>query len=116
VHSNFRFQASQRVWVGVGGWYGSGLPTELESDFELGNVSPQILRQVDFARDRLRPCYSVDVSGGVTLFSKENRSVRLQADVANVANHLNVINFAGLFSGTAVGVPRSGHVSLKAEF
>jgi hypothetical protein len=102
--------------VGVGGWYGSGLPTELESDFELGNVSPQILRQVDFARDRLRPCYSVDVSGGVTLFSKENRSVRLQADVANVANHLNVINFAGLFSGTAVGVPRSGHVSLKAEF
>jgi hypothetical protein len=42
--------------------------------------------------------------------------VRVQADVRNLTNRLNVINFAGLFSGTAVGQPRSVAVRLKAEF
>jgi hypothetical protein len=40
----------------------------------------------------------------------------MQADVLNLPNLLNVINFAGLFSGTAVGPPRSLAVRLQAEF
>jgi hypothetical protein len=36
--------------------------------------------------------------------------------VANLANRLNVINFASLFSGTALGVPRSVSASLKLTF
>ena len=41
---------------------------------------------------------------------------RVQADVLNLTNRLNVINFAGLFSGTAIGPPRSIAVRLSAEF
>ena len=39
-----------------------------------------------------------------------------QADVLNLTNRLNVINFAGLFSGTAIGAPRSFSIRLSAEF
>jgi hypothetical protein len=42
--------------------------------------------------------------------------VKLQADVMNLTDRLNVINFAGLFSGTAVGSPRSFGLRLTAEF
>jgi len=36
--------------------------------------------------------------------------------VRNLTNRLNVINFAGLFSGTALGAPRSVAIRLRAEF
>ena len=42
--------------------------------------------------------------------------VRLQADLLNLTNRLNVIDFAGLFSGTALAPPRSVAVRLQAEF
>jgi hypothetical protein len=42
--------------------------------------------------------------------------VRLQADVINLTNRLNVINFAGLFSGTALAPPRSFAIRIHAEF
>ena len=34
----------------------------------------------------------------------------------NLANRLNVINFAGLFSGTALAPPRGFSLRLQAEF
>jgi hypothetical protein len=40
----------------------------------------------------------------------------LRVEIANVTNRLNVINFAGLFSGTAIGAPRTANVGLQAEF
>jgi hypothetical protein len=42
--------------------------------------------------------------------------VRLQADAANLADRLNVIDFAGLFSGNAVAPPRSFGIRLEASF
>jgi hypothetical protein len=119
VNAQFRFEASKRVWVAAGTWFGSGLPTELDSEdgrFAIAGVETAILNRVDFARERLKPSYSIDLSGGVSLLKREKRQVRVQVDLGNVTNHLNVINFAGLFSGTAVGVPRVAHVSVKAEF
>jgi hypothetical protein len=50
------------------------------------------------------------------LFDRGNKRIRVQADVLNLSNRLNVINFAGLFSGTALGAPRSAAVRLQAEF
>jgi hypothetical protein len=44
------------------------------------------------------------------------RSVRVQADVHNLTNRLTVIDFAGLFSGTALAPPRSIAVRLRADF
>ena len=37
-------------------------------------------------------------------------------DVRNLADRLTVINFAGLFSGTALAPPRSVAVRLRADF
>jgi hypothetical protein len=87
-----------------------------ESRDAITGIDPAILDRVDFSRERLKPSYSIDLSGGVRLLKREQRQVRLQVDLENVTNHLNVINFAGLFSGTAVAVPRAAHVSIKAEF
>ena len=38
------------------------------------------------------------------------------ADVLNLANRLRVINFAGVFSGTALAPPRSVAVRIQAGF
>jgi hypothetical protein len=64
----------------------------------------------------VRPSFSLDASAGFRLLSSEHANARLQADVFNITNHLNVINFAGLFSGTAIGKPRSASLRLQVEF
>jgi TonB dependent receptor len=119
VSSRFRFEATRRIWVAAGGAFGSGLPVELDSvegRDEISAADPEILRHVNILRGRLRADYSVDISGGIVLRRKERQSLRVQVDLENLTNHLNVINFAGLFSGTALGPTRSAHLSLKAEF
>jgi len=50
------------------------------------------------------------------LAKSRRREVRLQADVRNLTNRLDVINFAGLFSGTALAAPRSISVGLRLRF
>jgi hypothetical protein len=40
----------------------------------------------------------------------------LEAEAVNITNHINVVNFASLFSGTAIGVPRSCSLQLKFQF
>jgi len=59
---------------------------------------------------------SVDLSSGFDVYKKERRSLRLQADVENLNNRLNVLDFGGLFSGNAIGPPRSYFVRLAATF
>jgi hypothetical protein len=44
------------------------------------------------------------------------RTVRIQADLLNLTNRLNDVNYAGLLSGTAIAPPRSVAVRLRAEF
>jgi len=58
-------------------------------------------------RGRVSPSFALNASIGADLWRKEKRSLSVQGDVLNVTNRLNVINFAGLFSGTAVAPPRS---------
>ena len=43
--------------------------------------------------------YSLDASASVVLAKSGDRSVRLQIDLANLTDHFNVINFAGLVLG-----------------
>ena len=75
-----------------------------------------VLDRVNFDRGRVRPSFSLDFSAGAEVWRREKRSVRIQADVANLTNRLNVINFAGLFSGTAIGLPRWAAGRLQFEF
>jgi hypothetical protein len=50
------------------------------------------------------------------LWRREKHSLRAQADILNLTNRLNVIDFAGLFSGTAIAPPRSFGIRLRAEW
>jgi len=102
--------------VAAGGSYGSGLPIEREGNEDIDQISDRILARVNIDRGRVRPNFSLDASIGQTLWSTEHRSIRVQADAFNLTDRLNVINFTGLFSGTALAVPRSFSVRLQADF
>jgi hypothetical protein len=93
------------------------LPVELGDDPQpQTEVSQRILERVNLERGRVRPSFSFDVSVGARLWGREGKSVDLQGDVANLTNRLNVINFAGVFSGTALAPPRSLGIRLRADF
>ncbi|HET9177215.1 MAG TPA: TonB-dependent receptor [Terriglobia bacterium] len=118
---NLRYQAASRFWLATETSYGSGLPVELDTgssdyNFLLAQYGPEILSRVDFARGRVRPSYSVDAGAGFDLYHEEGRTVSLQLQASNLTNHLNVINFASLFSGTAIATPRSYGLRLQASF
>ena len=68
---------------------------------------------MNFETGRVRPNASLDVAGGITLGTSAKQALRLQAEVRNVTNRFDVINFAGLFSGTALAAPRSFSVRLR---
>ena len=109
--------ALPRAWLAMSVAYGSGLPFE-EADSEedsLEQYGARTVSRVDFAAGRVRSNASLDFSGGVTLAETGRRAVRLYADVRNVTNRFDVINFAGLFSGTAVAPTRSVGVRISAE-
>jgi outer membrane receptor for Fe3+-dicitrate len=115
-----RFAISKSLWTAASFSYGSGLPTELDPGESLADLiaqsSPRIVQQVDLARGRLKPNHSLDCSLGWNVWSREPQSARVQVDVTNLTNKLNVVNFAGLFSGTALARPRSASVRLSYSF
>ncbi|HXN95405.1 MAG TPA: TonB-dependent receptor [Candidatus Acidoferrales bacterium] len=119
LRARVRFQAPRHTWLAMGAQYGSGLPADI------GNANvrdllvaygQEILNRVDLARGRVRPNFSLDVAAGAEIYHKESRSAALLIQVANLGNRLNVINFASLFSGTALGVPRSVSANLRLTF
>jgi hypothetical protein len=118
AHARFRYELTPRVWTALGGSYGSGLPVEFDGTYAdaLAQYGPRIVSRVNFDRGRVRPSFALDASVGVVLHKKEKQSVRLQADVQNLTDRLNVLDFAGVFSGTALAAPRSASLRLQAEW
>ncbi len=127
VSALFRVQPERRLWFSSGVRYGSGLPVELEDDddgsddpsqgdADTQQISQAILDRVNFDRGRLRSVFSVDVSLGLLLWEEQDRSVSIQFDLRNATNHFNVINFSGVFSGTALGPGRQFTVQTKLRF
>jgi hypothetical protein len=118
ISTRWRYEIQRSAWIGAGVSYGSGLPTEVEGDVtDLAEAyGPGILNRVDLERGRVKPWVSGNVSAGATLRQRGRQALRLQADITNVFDRLNVINFAGLFSGTAVGPPRRLVMRLQVEF
>src|SRR6266481_189710 len=119
LRARVRFQAPRHAWLAMGAQYGSGLPADIGnanvSDL-LAAYGQEILNRVDLDRGRVRPNFSLDVAAGAEIYHKESRSAALQIQAANLANRLIVINFASLFSGTALGVPRSVSANLRLTF
>ena len=121
ARGRLRLQANTRLWLAAEGSFNSGLPVELDTGdtdrgFLLAQYGPRVLGQVDFARGRVEPSYSLGASAGLGLYHKESRTLNLEIHTANLSNRLNVINFTSLFSGTAIAAPRSVAARLALEF
>jgi hypothetical protein len=119
ARARIRFQSTRRSWLAIGGQYGSGLPAEVSGEdpnFLLAQFGPEILSRVNFDRGRVRPNFSLDSAAGAEVYHKEKRSAEVQVQLANFTNRLNVINFASLFSGTAIAPQRSISARLKLTF
>ena len=120
LRARVRVEAQRRVWFAVASSYSSGLPVEIEGPTNLAFIAQQygdqILSKVNFDRGRIRPSASLDLSVGVSLYQREHRTVRLQGDVFNLFDRLNLINFAGVLSGTAVEAGRNFAIRLNATF
>jgi len=84
--------------------------------FLLEQYGPEILKEVNFGRGRVRPNFALDAGAGFQIYGKEQRSAVLQVQSANLTDRVNVINFASLFSGTAIAPPRSVSGRLKLTF
>jgi hypothetical protein len=120
ARARMRYQLAPRLWAALGASYGSGLPIEIEDAVDvkalIAQYGERVVRRVNFDRGRVRPSFSMDASVGADVWKHENRSVRLQADALNLTNRLNVINFASLFSGTALAAPRMVTVRIVAAW
>ena len=118
VRARIRYQLMSRLWFATGSEYGSGLPFDFTGTYAqaLAEYGQQVVDRINFADGRISPTFSFDLSAGAELYKKETRSLRLQADVENLNNRLNILNFAGLFSGNAIAPPRSYFLRLAATF
>jgi len=76
----------------------------------------RIVDRVDFAAERVRPSFTLDASIAATLVKTSTHRLQLQLDIRNLTDRLNVINFAGLFSGTALAAPRSLALRVRTDF
>jgi outer membrane receptor for Fe3+-dicitrate len=116
-----RYQIVPRLWTAWSASYNSGLPVEdadelPDASFLISQYGVEVFNKVNFDRGRVNPSFSLDASIGADLWRKEKRSVGVHLGVINLTGRLNVINFAGLLSGTAIGPPRSWGIRLRAEF
>ena len=118
VRTRFRYQFLSRLWGALGGEYGSGLPVDFDGTYEeaLAQYGQQVIDRVNFKRSRVKPSFSLDASIGADIWKKDTLAMRVQFDVENINDGLNLINFAGLFSGNSIAPPRSYAVRLKADF
>jgi hypothetical protein len=123
VRAQVRYQAMERLWFATSAEYGSGLPADLGGsastcDFNclLQQYGPAIVNRVNFITERVRPNFSLDVAAGATLFNKEGKDVSFEIEGHNLTDKVNVLNFASLFSGTAVAPPVSVSARLKFGF
>ncbi|MGH9695701.1 MAG: TonB-dependent receptor, partial [Bryobacteraceae bacterium] len=76
-----RYQVNKRLWISSSASYGSGLPTETDSA-DIGELISQysqaVVNRVNFERNRVRPSFTLNFSGGATVWKHESRSVDLQ--------------------------------------
>jgi len=118
VRIRLRYQLLSRMWIAGSAEYGSGLPFEFTGTYEdaLAEYGQAVVNRINFDRGRVKPSLSIGASVGADLWRSDKAYVRLQADVLNLSNRLNVIDFGGLFSGNAIAPPRSYALRLQTTF
>jgi outer membrane cobalamin receptor len=118
LHARLRHQSAARLWTAVGVRFGSGLPVELDDDVSAADLiehyGAAVVDRVDFESGRIAATLAIDCGLGVDAWRAGRRRLEIRGEIANLTNRLNVVNFAGLFSGTAVAPPRT--LGLRARF
>lgn len=120
VRARARWTPLPLLWFGLHLAYNSGLPVELDDEADMGQLrsayGDRVLSKIDFDRGRVRPWSSTDLSVGTHLLRRGDRDLSLEVQVTNISNGLHVVNFASLFSGTALASPRASTVRLRYAF
>ena len=129
VRGRLRYQLTPRFWVAGGIQFDSGLPFDFQCDPSLtlqqciygpGGLAEtygqDVVNRINFARGRIYPAFQVNASAGADVYKSERLKMRFQIDGQNLSNVLNVIDFGGLFSGNAIGPPRSVAARLTTNF
>jgi hypothetical protein len=118
VRARVRYELTRRLWLGLGGEYGSGLPVAYGGDLQdaIAEYGQQVVNRVNLSHGRVSPSLSINASLGVQLVNREKLKMSLQADAHDLNNRLNVIDFAGLFSGNAIAPSRSYALRLQSRF
>jgi hypothetical protein len=113
-----RYDLTSRLWVAGGAEYGSGLPFDFNGDPSdaLATYGQAVVNRINFGQGRIKPLLSVDATFGALVYKTEKLAVNFQADGENLNDRLNIIDFGGLFSGNAIGPPRSYSLRLAAKF
>lgn len=96
----------------------SGLPFEFDGNpaTVLAQYGQQVLDRLNFSRGRIDPSFEANASAGLMLRRSDRFGTTLQADGENLGNTLDVLDFGGLFSGNAIGPPRSFSLRLTTTF
>jgi hypothetical protein len=126
VRGRLRYQVAPRFWVAGGIQYDTGLPFEFQCDpsettsqcisDEAATYGQDVVNRINFARGRILPAFQVNASAGADVYKSDRMNVKLQIDGQNLNNVVNVIDFGGLFSGNAIGPPRSVAARLTTTF
>jgi len=120
LRARVRLDAGHGLWFAAGAQYGSGLPADLSQNTNgpmlIAQYGAAVVSLVNFTKDRVEPNFSMDLGMGAQLYRKEARSLQFQLQATNIADRLNVINFASIFSGTAISPPRSVSARLRVSF
>jgi len=118
VRGRVNYQITSRLWVASGIQYDTGLPFDFQGTYQeaLAQYGQQVVDRINFARGRIHPSFQVNASLGADVYRSERINMRFQADGLNLTNVLDVIDFGGLFSGNAIGPPRSFAARLTATF
>jgi len=106
------------LWIAASSEYGSGLPFDFDGTYQqaLAEYGPAVVNRINLNSGRIKPNLAVDATFGAQLYKSEKLALNFQADGENLNNRLNVIDFGGLFSGNAIGPPRSYSLRLAAAF
>ena len=111
IRSHVRWAPYRAFWFGVHVAYNSGLPVELDDPIDFAGLEAAygqaVLRTVNFARGRVRPWSSIDLAAGVQLLPRSEKDLSLEVHGTNVQDGIHTLNFASLFSGTAIASPPS---------
>ncbi len=118
LRTRFRYQLTKKLWLAAGGEYGSGLPFDFNGTKQqaLDQLGSQVVDRVNFSRGRVRPSLSINAAAGADIWKNDKAAIRVQAGVENLNDRLNLIDFAGLFSGTSIAPPRSYSIRLQTSF